>query len=100
MRTPKVPEFRLRFPIGDVQKWADAYRYEDDSEVIRIGKRAGERGWYTLKELRIVAEWKTDRSKSRVALNTEAAVVDATRLCGHLAFERLAVCPVIPLLPN
>ena len=91
MRTPKVPQFRLRFPLTEIVLWSDAYKYADDREVISIGKRAGERGWYTRNELRAVAAWKTDRSKPRVALNSEEAVIDATRLALSSADERLRI---------
>lgn len=91
MKTPAVPTFRLRFPLSQVERWAKAYQYGDDSEVIRIGQRAGERGWYTRSELRTVAGWKTARSKPRVALNSEDAVIDATRLALSTSDERLRI---------
>ena len=47
MRTATIPEFRLRFPLGDVRHWADRYAYADDSEVEAIGEVAGKHGWYT-----------------------------------------------------
>ena len=91
MRTLKVPAFRLRFPLSEVECWADRYEYEDDNPAIRIGQQARERGWYTRDDLRKVAAWKTSRSKPRVALNSEEAVRDATRLALVTTDERLRI---------
>ena len=43
-----------------------------------VGAAARERGFYTRAEFLEVCAWKTVRSRSKVAANAEAAIVDAT----------------------
>lgn len=91
MRSPALPEMRLRFPIEEVKHWASLYSYADDSSVIRIGRTARKRGRFTRSEFLDVAEWKTDRTKSRCALNSKEAVRDATTLALRTPDERLRI---------
>jgi hypothetical protein len=86
-----MPEFRLRFPLGDIQAWAGDYEYEDDTAVEAIGAKVRGRGWYLRAELREVALWKTRRSRSRVSRNTTAAIRDATSLALSTSDERLRI---------
>jgi predicted RNase H-like nuclease len=80
MKVPKVPKFRLRFPISEVMYWSARYAYADDAEVEAIGEAARERGWYTRDEFLAVARWKSPRSRKRCEENDEAAVKAATRV--------------------
>jgi hypothetical protein len=81
-------EFRVRFPITDVPFWSALYTYADSTEIEAIGSTAGRRGWYTRDEFLTVMLWKTQRTKSLCAQNTESAVVEATRLALTTADER------------
>jgi hypothetical protein len=89
VRKVSVPELRLRFPIGQIARLAGDYEYADDTAVRAIGVAARNRGWYRRDELVAVALWKTERSRSRVRLNREDAVKDATELALRTADERL-----------
>ncbi len=91
MRSPALPELRLRFPIEEVVQWAARYPGADDTSIIRIGKKARKRGRFTRAEFLDVAAWKSDRTKSRCALNSKAAVRDATTLALHTSDERLRI---------
>lgn len=71
--------FRLQFPLGDVQALASRYDFDGDDQVGATGAAARKRGYYTKPELLLVCEWKTPRSKSRVAGNTPAFVEGITR---------------------
>lgn len=84
-----IPAFRLRFEIGAIPTWAARYDYADDTRVVDIGADAQRRGWFTRAEFLEVAEWKTDRSRSRCRLNSEQAVRDATHLALATRDERL-----------
>ena len=79
-----VPEFRLRFPISEVAPWAALYDYSnqfvDEADVEAIGARTRDQGWYTLPDFQKVMLWKTPRSRTLCAMNSEASVVSATRL--------------------
>lgn len=81
----------LRFRSSKIRYWADRYEYEDDSAVIAIGAAARERGWYKRSEFLSVALWKTQRSKSRCALNSAASVREATYVALHARDERLRI---------
>jgi hypothetical protein len=74
-----VAPFRLQFPVGDVEALAARFEFDSDDEVAAAGAAAGKRGYYEKPELLLLCEWKTPRSKSRVARNTPAFVEGITR---------------------
>jgi hypothetical protein len=71
--------FRLQFPISEIEALAARFDIDVDAEVATAGAAARRRGHYTKPELILLCEWKTVRSKSRVAENTEAFVEGITR---------------------
>lgn len=71
--------FRLQFPVGDVEALAARFDFDPDDEVAAAGAAARERGHYTKPELLLLCEWKTARSRTRVARNTPAFVEGITR---------------------
>jgi hypothetical protein len=73
------PRFALQFPIGQVREYASRYAYADDGAVIAVGVAARARGHYTRDEFITVCRWKTPRSSSRAAQNSDQPVHDATR---------------------
>jgi hypothetical protein len=73
-----VPSFDLHFPAADIPGLASRFSYEDDARCRAAGARARARGHYTREEFIEVCGWKTVRSGSKVASNSEDAVVDAT----------------------
>jgi hypothetical protein len=75
-----VAPFRLQFPVGDIPALAARYDFDPDHEVAAAGVSACERGYYTKPELVLICEWKTVRSRSRVAQNTAAFVEGITRV--------------------
>lgn len=85
--TARMPDgpFSLRFPLSDLPRWADAYDY-GDAVAIEIGTRAATRGALTREELVALAEWKSPRTRPRVARNS-AAYVDAVTSAAFRATE-------------
>jgi hypothetical protein len=77
-------EFRLRFPPSEVAFWAARHACADDGAVEAIGEEARQRGWYTRDEFLAVSRWKSARTHILCERNTEAAVVEATRLALHV----------------
>ena len=75
-----MPMFSLQFALDEVPMYAARYAYEDEKEVLAIGRHARRRGHYTLEEFLRVCRWKTPRSRPLVALNTAASVEEATRI--------------------
>ena len=70
--------FTLRFPLAEVSRWAEAYDYGDE-EPIAIGDRARLRGVLERDELVALAEWKSPRTRPRVARNSATYVEAVTR---------------------
>jgi hypothetical protein len=71
---------------------AKRYSYPSEGRIVdKIGPAARERGHFTRSEFIDVCGWKTERSKSRVAANSEAEVVEATRLALGAETEALRI---------
>jgi hypothetical protein len=83
-----MASFRLQFPVEQVREYADRYSYDEDDEVLAVGRAAKERGYYTREEFIAVCRWKTSRSQPLVALNSSADVEEATRAALGGASER------------
>src|SRR6201992_3257522 len=79
MIAPQVPTFQLQFPPQEIEGLAVRSGYVDDPRRLGLGAAARARGFYTREEFIAVCAWKTARSRPKVAANSEAAVVDATR---------------------
>ena len=75
-----VAPFRLQFPVGDIPALAARYDFDSDEQVVAAGASARERGYYTKPELVLVCEWKTARSRSRVAKNSASFVEGIARV--------------------
>ena len=89
---PPIPEFALQFELAEIPDLAVRYSYRSESRIVdEIGPVAKERGYYTHPEFIEVCAWKTSRSKSRVARNSEVDVVEATRLALSTASESLRI---------
>ena len=76
---PRVAEFRLQFPLDDIEALAARFDFDTDDRVAAAGTAARRRGYYTKPELVLLCEWKSPRSKPRVALNTAGFVKGITR---------------------
>src|SRR4051812_7611345 len=71
--------FRLQFPLTTIEAIAERYDFDVDDEVAGAGAAARQRGHYTKPELSLLCEWKSVRSKSRVAHNSDVFVEAITR---------------------
>jgi hypothetical protein len=84
-----MTEFALQFELDQVRDLAARYPYEDDREVLTIGRAARERGHYTMEEFVAACRWKTPRSGPLVRNNAAAAVEAETRIAlGETSTER------------
>jgi hypothetical protein len=93
-----VPEFALQFPLEQVPAYAARFPAGEDGDGPAVGRRARERGHYTLAEFRRVCRWKTPRSAPLVAQNGAAAVEAATRVAlGETSGERERVEALLSL---
>ena len=72
--------FELQFDIADIPAYAARYSYADDAEVVAIGRRARERGYYRRREFVRVCRWKTPRSAPLVDENSAEDLRAETRI--------------------
>jgi hypothetical protein len=75
-----MPEFALQFPLEQVREHAARYSYDDDVEVLAVGRAARDRGYYTPNEFVTVCRWKTPRSGPLVDENSADTVVTQTKI--------------------
>lgn len=74
-----MPTFRLQFPLSEIEALAARFDFDTDDQVAAAGAAARRRGYYTKPELVLLCEWKSARSRPRVALNTDGFVEGITR---------------------
>ena len=83
--------FKLRFPESQIARWADDYSYKANDgalkDVIRPAVRA--RRYLERDEFLRICEWKTKRSKSRVARNDQFTIRTITRAAFATKDERI-----------
>lgn len=73
--------FELRFPISEVGHYASRYSYgRSELEVTENAETIRSRGYLSKRELQIIGEWKTPRSKSRIASNSEDYIKEVTQI--------------------
>lgn len=76
----EVDGFRLQFDPAEIRPLAERFSYDDDAAVRRVGASAARRGYYTREEFTAVCNWKTPRSRARVATNSAEQVETQTKL--------------------
>src|SRR5688500_3632477 len=72
--------FRLRFPPGDIARWATAYTDPDAAIVDTVSARVRACGVLTRQEFLALCRWKTPPTQPRCSTNTAAAIREATRI--------------------
>ena len=88
----KKPDFafKLKFDVSQVEKYASEYSYErSESEVIKNSLKIRDRGYLTKSELQIIGNWKTPRSKPKIAANSEHYVKEVTSIAFSTKNENL-----------
>ena len=87
-----LPVFALQFDASLIPTLASRYSYPPEGRVAdEIGPAVRERGFFTRPELIDVCAWKTARSRSRVAANTDEEVRETTRLALSAKTEALRI---------
>lgn len=90
--TSPLPQFALQFELAEIAALAGRYSYPGEDRIVdEISPAAKERGYFTRDEFIEVCGWKTARSKSRVANNSEQDVIEATRLALSTTNEALRI---------
>lgn len=83
--------FKLRFPEGHIPRWADQYSYTANDGEMKdvIRPNVLDRGYLEKNEFLSICEWKTKRSKSRVASNDQFTIRTITRAALATKDERI-----------
>ncbi|WP_421878795.1 hypothetical protein [Marinoscillum sp.] len=83
---------KLKFHTSKIDYYASRYSYgRSELEVIQNTQQIKSRGYLTKKELQIIGEWKTPRTKSRVASNAEDYIKEITQIAFSTNSEKLRV---------
>ena len=83
--------FSLRFPKSRINWWAGQYPAADDEVVEQIAGQVRQRGYYTKDELREVCDWKSPRTRPRVAENDEGFVQTVSQTALSTLNEQLRI---------
>lgn len=84
--------FTLKFDPIEIPQLASRFDYsKDEAAILQIKPSLESKGFLSLEELQIICEWKTSRSRSRVAKNTSVDVEECTRVAFSTNSERLRI---------
>src|SRR6266576_6854462 len=75
-----VSRFAMQFDPSEIGALAERFAYEDDPAVRAAGEAVRSRGHYTREEFLRVCEWKSARSRPKVAANDTKAIEVQTAL--------------------
>jgi hypothetical protein len=92
-----MPTFKLQFPASKIEELASRFGPTDDAHLLVVGAAVRARGYYTRDEFLEVCRWKTPRSRPKVASNTEAVVIEATRQALAAADEATRISALLAL---
>lgn len=85
-----MAHFRLRFPIGEIPRWAACYDApEQDTRPIEIGALARAQGYLTKPQFLDVARWKSARPSKHHESNDARTVEEVTRFAFSTPVEPL-----------
>jgi len=87
-----TPTFVLRFAPAQISELALAYDYESDAEISKsIAPQVRKQGYLTKKQFLTICNWKTKRSRSRCASNSEDFVQSVTSASFVTQNEKLRI---------
>ena len=82
--------FVLQFDPSEIGGRSERFGFADDTHA-RAAGRAILDGDYSVRNVRVIVEWKSRRSKGRFGRNAESDVADALRLAVSAKTERSAI---------
>jgi hypothetical protein len=89
--------FELRFDRNQISFWAAQYEYPGEERVEAVARENKGRGYLTRPEFLALCKWKTQRTKSRVAKNSEEFIREATGIALSTRHEELRIYPLLSL---
>ncbi len=89
--------FDLQFDRGKIPELAGRYSYPAENVVESIAHQNKGRGFLLRPEFLTLCQWKTERSKSRVARNSDSLIQEATNIALTAKNEPLRISPLLAL---
>lgn len=90
-------KFHLQFQASEINKYADAYVFNDDANAMAAGEKIRD-GQFTRENLREIFEWKTGgRGRSRLAQNNNQEIADALHSATDAKTDRVAIAVLLGL---
>lgn len=88
-----MTDFRLRFPVKDIPLWISRYSVPEEEKNIKnkLVPKVAKMGYLDKKSFLAVCEWKTHRTKSRCANNSQEFIQEVTSLCLGNSGEELRI---------
>lgn len=84
--------FKLRFSKDKIKHYSSLYDYKKENHiVVDIAPRIQKNKYLTKKDLIDICDWKTARTRSRVASNEPAFVKEVTRIAFATKSEKLKI---------
>lgn len=84
--------FKLRFNTAELPNWEERFRYiEGEEPILCLSPKVKKQGFYSKEDLQAFCEWKTPRSRSRVAQNPVDYVQAITQVALSTPNERLRI---------
>ncbi len=84
--------FKLKFDISEIEKYASKYSYaQSEAGIIENSPNIRNRGYLTKTELQIIGNWKTPRSKPKIAANLEEFIREVTSIAFSTNNEKLRI---------
>ncbi|HZY36861.1 MAG TPA: hypothetical protein VFE53_09450 [Mucilaginibacter sp.] len=92
MKSHTEYNFKLQFPLDQIKQIASRYSINDIEEDLCKNRSAIiDRGYLTKSELEKIAYWKTPRSKSRIANNSDDYVNEITSIALSTKNEKIRI---------
>ena len=85
-RNPKI-----KFDLESVQDWSSKYEYGGENEIIDLIEPVRIRGYFEMRELRTVCEWKSLRPARHLKENEESLVQEVTRFALKTEYDKAAI---------
>lgn len=93
----KTIQFHLQFQESEINKYAEAYAFNDDAGALAAGEKI-RGGQFTRNNLEEIFEWKTrGRGRSRLAQNSDEEIADALHRAIDAETDRVATAVLVGL---
>ncbi|WP_391558939.1 hypothetical protein [Robertmurraya sp.] len=83
--------FSLKFDISKVTEWSSRYDYMDDMDIIQIGQKVKEDGYFAQEDFLKICRWKSPRTQNHTRQNSEEYIRIITEVALSTSDERLRI---------